>query len=343
MGGLQRFEKRLSGIVEGGFARVFRGRVEPVELASALAREADTNKAVGPQRVLVPNVYAIALGRADFDRLAPYALTLGDELAVMVSEHAAEQGYSFVGPVAVTLHQHDTLGTGAFRIESRVEASRDAPSRPAAAAPVERPVATPRAEPVFPPARTPDGEFPSGPLVAQAPVPSLGTPPLVTPPVALPPVVVPPVVVPPVSAPPLVDLPPVPPLPTAPAVVPPAVEPEPVAYEPPPVQDPALTTVFPAAPPPAPPRGRLQLPDGQQVPLNADVTVIGRGADADVRIRDASVSRRHAAISVVGRAVVVEDLNSTNGILLNGRKITRETLTDGAELRLGAAIVRYWD
>jgi pSer/pThr/pTyr-binding forkhead associated (FHA) protein len=328
MGGLQRFEKRLSGIVEGGFARVFRGRVEPVELASALAREADTNKAVGPQRVLVPNVYAIALGRADFERLAPYALTLGDELALMVSEHAAEQGYTFVGPVAVTLHQQDTLSTGAFRIESRVEAARDAPSRPAPAAPVERPVPTPRAEPVFPPARTPDGDFPNGPLVGQAPVPPLVTPPLVTPPLVTPPD----------------PTPTVPPLPETSAD--PTPEPEPVAYEPPAeppaAQDPALTTVFPAAPPPPPARGRLQLPDGQQVSLTADVTVIGRGADADIRIRDASVSRRHAAISVVGRAVIVEDLNSTNGVLLDGRKISRDTLTDGAELRLGAAIVRYW-
>ena len=36
MGALQRFERRLGGLVEGAFARVFKGGVEPVELASAL-------------------------------------------------------------------------------------------------------------------------------------------------------------------------------------------------------------------------------------------------------------------------------------------------------------------
>jgi hypothetical protein len=312
VGGLQRFEKRLSGMVEGSFARVFRGRVEPVELASALAREADTNKAVGPQRVLVPNVYDIALSRGDYERLAPYALTLGDELALMVSEHAVEQGYSFVGPVAVTLHEREALSTGAFRIDSRVEAARDAPAPAPAPAP---PPSTPRAQPVFPPVRgAHDASFPGAAPVLQPPTPPLVVPPLV-----------------------------IPPVPNAPEIFMPLPEfGDPDYVAPAPAPDPSMTTVLPAEEPPPPPRGHLELPGGEKVPLRGDITVIGRGADADVRISDASVSRRHAQITVVGRAVVVEDLGSTNGLTLNGRKITRETLSDGDELRLGAATVRYW-
>lgn len=317
MGVLQRFEKRLSGLVEGGFARLFHGRVEPVELAAALAREADTNKAVGPQRVLVPNIYAVALSRADYERLAPYALTLGDELATMVSEHAAEQGYTFIGPVNVALRQQRNLATGAFRIESRVEAARDLPSGPTPAA------RRPRPESPFPPARGFDTDLPGVPPAAQ------------------------PAAVPPVPSVPSVrsasD-----PLEAQSAGV--AAAPQPEPEEPPvaettPVLDPAAagpnaTTVLPAHPSP-PPRGRLELPDGREVQLRLETTILGRGTDADVRIPDASVSRRHAAVSVVGRAVVVEDLGSTNGLLLNGHKIHRETLADGDELRLGSATVRY--
>ncbi|HEX4015861.1 MAG TPA: FhaA domain-containing protein, partial [Frankiaceae bacterium] len=61
MGVLQRFERRLGGIVEGAFARVFKGGVEPVELAGALTRECDERKARGARRTLVPNKFSIDL------------------------------------------------------------------------------------------------------------------------------------------------------------------------------------------------------------------------------------------------------------------------------------------
>ena len=61
MGVLQRFERRLGGLVEGAFAKVFKGGVEPVELAGALARECDDRKAISATRSLVPNEFTIAL------------------------------------------------------------------------------------------------------------------------------------------------------------------------------------------------------------------------------------------------------------------------------------------
>ena len=54
MGVLQRFERRLGGLVEGAFAKVFKGDVQPVEVASALQRETDDRKTVvGAGKVLV--------------------------------------------------------------------------------------------------------------------------------------------------------------------------------------------------------------------------------------------------------------------------------------------------
>jgi hypothetical protein len=90
VGVLQRFERRLGGLVEGAFAKVFKGDVQPVEIASALQRETDDRKTVvGQGKVLVPNDFVVELGRQDFDRLNPWAEPLGDELAAMVREHAA--------------------------------------------------------------------------------------------------------------------------------------------------------------------------------------------------------------------------------------------------------------
>jgi hypothetical protein len=123
VGVLQRFERRLEGLVQGAFARAFGGWVEPVEVAAALTREAEDKKAiVAAGRVLVPNTYTVELARSDAERLREYDEPLRKELADMVAEAAQEQGWSFVGPVEVLFEEVDSLGTGAFRVRSAVVA-----------------------------------------------------------------------------------------------------------------------------------------------------------------------------------------------------------------------------
>jgi hypothetical protein len=123
VGVLQRFERRLEGLVQGAFARAFGGWVEPVEVAAALTREAEDKKAiVAAGRVLVPNSYVVELGPSDADRLREYDEPLRAELAAMVSESAQERGWSFVGPVEVVLEEVEGLQTGAFQVRSAVVA-----------------------------------------------------------------------------------------------------------------------------------------------------------------------------------------------------------------------------
>ena len=63
MGVLQRFERRLEGMVGLAFARLFKGKVHPAEIAKALQREADEQRSVvGEGRILAPNVYVVRLG-----------------------------------------------------------------------------------------------------------------------------------------------------------------------------------------------------------------------------------------------------------------------------------------
>ena len=58
----QRFERRLEGLVGGAFARVFKGQVEPVEIGTALQREAaDRKNIMGNGQVLCPNRYRVTL------------------------------------------------------------------------------------------------------------------------------------------------------------------------------------------------------------------------------------------------------------------------------------------
>lgn len=79
--------------------------------------------------------------------------------------------------------------------------------------------------------------------------------------------------------------------------------------------------------------------NGERLPLSAPGIVVGRGNDADLRINDPGVSRRHVEFRVIdhgdGPRVSVHDLGSTNGVLVNGRRQEQATLADGARIQIG--------
>lgn len=129
MGVLDRFEKGIERVVNGAFAKAFRSQVEPVELAGALRKESDTRAAVVSRgRTLTANAYTIELARNDFDRLEPIFGELRNDLRQVVGEHAVEQGYSFVGPVSVSLEEADDLDTGMYRVRSKTNRPDGSPA-----------------------------------------------------------------------------------------------------------------------------------------------------------------------------------------------------------------------
>jgi Protein of unknown function (DUF3662)/FHA domain len=92
----------------------------------------------------------------------------------------------------------------------------------------------------------------------------------------------------------------------------------------------------PPATPPRAPRPQVVLEvNGTRHPLG-DRAVVGRGGEADLRINDPGVSRRHAELRFEDAGeLVVEDLGSTNGTLVDGRRVERSRLHDGATVRVG--------
>lgn len=71
----------------------------------------------------------------------------------------------------------------------------------------------------------------------------------------------------------------------------------------------------------------------------AGVAVLGRGKDCQVRIDDGGASRSHARITDVGGRYVLEDMGSTNGTFVDGRRIERAELKSGDRIHLGPHIV----
>jgi hypothetical protein len=250
VGVLQRFERRLGGLVEGAFAKVFKGGVEPVELAGALARECDDRKAISATRSLVPNEFTISLSDQDYERLSPYGHALGEELATLVREHAAEQRYTFVGPVLVRLEHDGELPLGIYRIESSVGSAPGLAGPGAGRSPQER-------------SQEPNGR-PRLVLTSGGSV-RAGTP-----------------------------------------------------------QASGAETEY---------------------TLDQELVVLGRGSEADLRLSDTGVSRRHGEIRQIGEAEhAYRDLGSTNGSKVNGNQATPANpirLRDGDRIELGKSSLIY--
>jgi type II secretory pathway predicted ATPase ExeA len=98
-------------------------------------------------------------------------------------------------------------------------------------------------------------------------------------------------------------------------------------------------------PHPRPPVGRLvlslkgvQLDEALVVPGRF---IIGRTTDNDLQIDSKFVSRHHAQLVTTPEGSVVEDLNSTNGVFLNGKRVRRHKLAPGDVIRIGQHDLAY--
>jgi hypothetical protein len=263
VGVLQRFERRLEGMVGLAFARLFKGKVHPAEIAKALQREADEQRSVvGEGRILAPNVYVVRLGNTDYEHLAQWSDQLAGELADMVGEHIDDEGYSIFDAVRVYLELDSDLPTGVFEVSSEV------------------------ADPSAPGLRA-DAHPAAGP-------PAPGHPPL----------------------------PPLPPLRGH-------------------VGD--TGKVAPGRPGSRPTTTHALVVDGPGTrhELSTGRNVIGRGTEADIRLPDTGVSRKHVDVVLDGGVATVEDLGSTNGTLVNGRRVSRQPLADGDVIRIGHSVLVY--
>jgi len=256
---LQRFEKRLEGLVEGAFAKVFKGVVHPVEILNAMQREAEAHKAIlAGGRTLVPNRYVIDLSPYDHSRLAPYAAALAQELAQSQAEFIGEQGWTVYGDVIVEIERGDGLDTGMFRVTAEVYTGGD--------------VAPQGAPPPYDP----------GPPMGQGYDQPQGYG-------------------------------------------------QPQGYQ---QQQPAYGQ--------QPGRGvRLIANDGRTYPLSIGSTVIGRGDQANLRLPDVGISRRHARLDYDGAQVVLTDLGSTNGSMVNGQRISAVALNPGDMIQIGTTTLTF--
>lgn len=85
-------------------------------------------------------------------------------------------------------------------------------------------------------------------------------------------------------------------------------------------------------------------PQGHRFFITADEMIIGRDPSADISIPDNSISRKHAKVIREGNVVKIEDLGSSNGTAINGKKLESGNVAKLAKedlIKLGNSIVKY--
>jgi pSer/pThr/pTyr-binding forkhead associated (FHA) protein len=70
-------------------------------------------------------------------------------------------------------------------------------------------------------------------------------------------------------------------------------------------------------------------------------TLIGRSASSHLRVADDSISREHAVVLLEGERYVLEDLQSTNGTRVNGKRIRSAPLENGDEIQIGQTRIHF--
>lgn len=358
---LRTIEQKIEGLFEGVFGRAFRTHVQPVELARKLTKEMDDHRMTSVSRTYAPNEFTLYLSVGDRTQFADYESSLVLELQDFLAEHARRESYVLLSPPTVTIETDDDLPLGHFGIATRMVQ----PSH------TERPRRGD--EPVLPPPipeldnepdLLPDGGLPpvpdappldlsrapgavadavaaataeAGALAAAAQGAGAGV--MTAAELAEFAVAAP-------SAPPAEAA-----VPAAPD--PPRPESEPIPAAPPPPADAARpdrrgeTAAYaaPAAGEPVPDAAPLTAPavaarlvtELGSHPLVKPVSVLGRSRECDIVVPDLNVSRQHAEIRLEGGAYWLVDLASTNGTMVNGKRVKRVKLENGDRIEAGSS------
>jgi predicted component of type VI protein secretion system len=96
------------------------------------------------------------------------------------------------------------------------------------------------------------------------------------------------------------------------------------------------------APPPEVDREVASLAwDGHTMRIEKRRVLLGRSRECDIQVEDANVSRRHAELRQEGSSYWIVDLDSTNGVEVNGKRVKRGKLSSGDTFTVGSTEITF--
>lgn len=244
---LERLETIASRFIEGWTARIFRAKLQPVQIGKRVIRAMESHQTVSLAKTFVPNSYVVSLAPSDFAQFEQYRRSLERDLAEAVLGAARDRRFTLLAYPTVELESDDDVVPGDLRVAcAMVDAAGEAvqPDDGAALGAVE-----------------------AGHTMV--------------------------------------------------------------------LDRESLLRDRPRAP-----RGTLVVREGSQrreLPLGSEAITIGRDPQNEVTLDDRRVSRRHAEIRLRLGRYTLYDLQSTNGTLVNGRRIAEVVLSDEDRITIGGA------
>ena len=126
MGVGRRVEKRLEGLLEGFFVKLFRSGLQPVEVGRRILREMDEGRTVSVNRIYAPNEFHIVVGPEDDERFAGMRAGLEREFRELVLDQAKQARWNLMGMPRFSFAVDEELGKGEFRVEAALAADPEA-------------------------------------------------------------------------------------------------------------------------------------------------------------------------------------------------------------------------
>jgi FhaA, N-terminal domain/FHA domain len=130
MARLRKFEKRLEKLFEAPFKKLFKGGVQPLEIARRLVKEVEDGRVLGVNATLAPIFYQVSLGPVDYERLSSYFDRLAPEMEGMIIDYTSEKGYNLTARPQVTFEEREDLGEGEFEISTQLDKPQAAVTTP---------------------------------------------------------------------------------------------------------------------------------------------------------------------------------------------------------------------
>jgi hypothetical protein len=126
MGVAKSIERRLEGLMEGFFTKVFRSGLQPVEVGRRILREMAENKTVSVNKIYAPNDFRVTMGADDHGRFSQMEAGLEREFSDLVIEQAKENRWNLMGTPKIHFEPVEELGRGEFRVEASLSADANA-------------------------------------------------------------------------------------------------------------------------------------------------------------------------------------------------------------------------
>ncbi len=328
---MSNLEGHMEDAFEGNAAAVFRASISPVQITKRAGKEMRRNRLVGAGRQYAPTLYNVLVNRTDDSKLNGYYPTLAREIETYITGKAEEANLTLDGAPLVRFIVDDNLRKGKFDVIAENVAApiigklRDEEMRrygllaeepaemvadyPAASAPGGAAYPPASGQPIASQAgRYAANEYPPGSPVADSAVPMArddqpyGS--------------------------------------YADGPFPMAADQSYPSYT---GGSPTTTdfTVPPLTKRDAVGAKLIDTVDGKQYKLTPPLTVVGRGSEAGIVIKDVNISRRHASFNLTDGRWSIKDLNSTNGTFVNNRRVNTEALHGGDVLTLGITKLEF--